>query len=296
MMGDHISVCICTYKRPKFLAKLLGKLQHQITNKLFGYSVVVVDNDRLESGRSVVESLMIGSKICIDYYNEPEQNIALARNRAVQNVKGDFLAFIDDDELPAEDWLLKLHKSLLLYKADGVLGPVKPCFDESPPDWILQAGLFERPSHNTGTVLHWDDTRTGNVLLKSQLFHDKENVFNPAFKHGEDKDFFRRMMEKGFIFVWCEEAPVYETEPSERFKRSYFLKRALLRGSVSLRHRSSKIVPVLKSFAAFGIYTCALPFLLFAGQYLFMKYLVKDCDHIGRLFRACGLDIEKYLL
>jgi hypothetical protein len=27
-----------------------------------------------------------------------------------------------------------------------------------------------------------------------------------------------------------------------------------------------------------------------AGQHLFMKYLVKTCDHAGRLLAACGVN------
>ena len=35
-----------------------------------------------------------------------KQNIALARNKAIENAKGDFIAFIDDDEFPLDQWLL----------------------------------------------------------------------------------------------------------------------------------------------------------------------------------------------
>ena len=41
-------------------------------------------------------------------------------------------------------------------------------------------------------------------------------------------------IEQGHYFVWCNEAPVYETVPPERWKKSVILKRALLRGKVNL--------------------------------------------------------------
>jgi hypothetical protein len=40
---DHISICICTFKRPKLLYKLLDLLPRQIIENSFTYSVVVVD-------------------------------------------------------------------------------------------------------------------------------------------------------------------------------------------------------------------------------------------------------------
>ena len=36
----------------------------------------------------------------VKYCVEPRQNIALARNKALQNAEGDLIAFIDDDEFP----------------------------------------------------------------------------------------------------------------------------------------------------------------------------------------------------
>jgi hypothetical protein len=38
------------------------------------------------------------------------------------------------------------------------------------------------------------------------------------------------------------------------------------------------------------LYTIALPFLLIAGQHWFMKYLIKLCDHVGRLLAWLGFN------
>ena len=53
----HICVCICTYKRPTYLIRLLNELEKQETEGLFDYSIVIVDNDRSESAKQAVESL-----------------------------------------------------------------------------------------------------------------------------------------------------------------------------------------------------------------------------------------------
>ena len=127
--NPHISVCICTYKRPHFLRRLLEELGGQDTDGLFTYSIVVADNDHLQSGKIIVTDFAIASPIPVRYCVEPRQNIAQARNKAIMNANGDFVAFIDDDEFPTKQWLLALFKTLKEYKVDGVLGPVKPHFD-----------------------------------------------------------------------------------------------------------------------------------------------------------------------
>jgi len=290
----HISVCICTYKRPQMLSHLLSKLQDQVTENLFTYSAVVVDNDVNLSAKDIVTSWQEKSMIRIDYFCEPQQNIALARNKAVKNAKGNFIAFIDDDEFPENNWLINLLKTQEKYNAAGVLGPVKPHFQVDPPQWIIKSKICERPAYPTGTVFkNSNKTRTGNVLFRRELFADQEKSFNPEFglTGGEDVNFFSRMIEKGSIFVWCDEACVYEVVSPDRFEKKFEIKRALLRGAVSASKSSLLSMSTFKSTIAFIVYTTALPFLYLFGEYLFMKYLIKDCDHFGKIAGLLGWNI-----
>src|SRR5271157_4036017 len=103
--ANHICVCICTYKRPQLLKRLLDELSTQETNSLFTYSIVVTDNDHLRSAELVVSDFAARSAIPVKYCLEPRQNIALARNKAIENASGEFVAFVDDDEFPAKRWL-----------------------------------------------------------------------------------------------------------------------------------------------------------------------------------------------
>src|SRR5215213_539881 len=104
--SGHISVCVCTYKRAAYLSRLLEALGRQETRQLFTFSIVVVDNDRLRSAEAITADFAASSDIRIQYCVEPRQNIALARNRAVQVSAGD-VAFLDDDERPIAEWLLR---------------------------------------------------------------------------------------------------------------------------------------------------------------------------------------------
>ena len=49
------------------------------------------------------------------------------------------------------------------------------------------------------------------------------NQFDPVYaSHGEDRDFFRRVIATGGRFVWCAEASVPEIQPAERATRAVF--------------------------------------------------------------------------
>jgi cellulose synthase/poly-beta-1,6-N-acetylglucosamine synthase-like glycosyltransferase len=287
----HISVCICTYKRPELLKALLASLKDQTSDGLFSFSVVVVDNDRNGSARNTVAEFAESADIVTKYQIEPRQNIALARNTAVEHADGEYIAFIDDDEfLTTRDWLKMLYSAVQNYNADGALGPVKPHYPPGTPDWVVQGKFYDRPSYKTGTVINWRKGRTGNTLLKRECLSSCDGPFRPEFRTGEDQDLFRRLIEKGNTFVWCHEAMAYESIPATRWNRTFMLKRALLRGATSLRHPSFGGREVLSSTVAVPAYLVALPFAFVFGQGRFMQILVRLFDHLGRLLALAGIN------
>ncbi|HPQ42803.1 MAG TPA: glycosyltransferase [Syntrophales bacterium] len=291
---DHISICICTYKRPQLLTRLLDKLRSQKTDDSFRFSVVIVDNDAQESGRVAALSAKNEAEYEIDYHVEPERNISFARNRTVKNAKGNLIAFIDDDEFPDDNWLINHYQTLTSCKADGVLGPVKPHFDGDAPAWLVKSGLLERKSFHTRYVIRdYHYTRTGNVLLWKKLFDEEGGSFDPAYgiSGGGDAVFFKRMMERGKIFVWSNDGIVYETVTPERQTRMYYVKRAFTRGMTAAWEHPFLSTGTVRSLFAIVIYTSILPFALLWGQPSFMKYLIKECDHISKILAYLGIKL-----
>jgi len=285
----HICVCTCTYKRPALLKRLLEGLSKQDPGGMFTWSVLVADNDAARSAEPVVEQARSAFKIPIDYCVEATQNIALVRNTAVAHAKGDYLAFIDDDEFPTDRWLLTLFEACEKFGADGSLGPVKPHFDNAPPKWVVDGKFYDRPSYPTGYVIDGAKGRTGNTLLRMSLFRECEVPFRPEFRTGEDQDFFRRMIAQGHRFIWCHEALAYEVVPPVRWSRRFMLRRALLRGAVSLKHSTSGPASIVKSVVAVPAYALSLPVALFMGQGKFMRCLVSMFDHLGKLLALVGI-------
>lgn len=284
----HISVCICTYRRPALLRRLLEELTLQETENRFRFSVVVADNDGERSAEPLIAELRSKCPFEIVYCVESRQNIALARNKVVQNAKGDYLAFIDDDEFPAKRWLLTLLTTLEGHDVDGVLGPVLRHFDEKPPAWLEKSNLYVRRVNPTGMAVEWQEARTGNVLIRRDVIGADPSPFRPEFRAGEDQDFFRRKIEEGRKFIWCAEAEAFETVPPARWSRSYLLRKALLRGATAGLHTNAK--GVLKSILAVVLYVPALPFAFLVGQHRGIPLLVSLCDHLGKLLILMGIN------
>lgn len=290
IVSEHISVCVCTYKQQAMLKRLLDELGRQESGGLFTYSIVVADNDGEKSAEAVVEEFRSTSAVAVKYCVEPRQNIALARNKVVENAEGTFVAFIDDDEFPGQDWLLTLFKTCHEYNVDGVLGPVKRHFDEVPPAWLQKSRFYERRVNPTGMQVDWHEARTGNVLLRRQILMGDGAPFRPEFRAGEDQDFFRRKIGEGRVFIWSAEAEAFEVVPPARWKRMYMVRKALLRGATAGIQPGCGAACVAKSAAAVVLYAIVLPFSLLLGQHRFMTLLVKLCDHLGKVLIAMGVN------
>jgi len=271
------------------LKRLLQKLETQETDGLFTFSIVVADNDGERSAEALVADFAADAALAVTYCVEPRQNISLARNRAIANATGDFIAFIDDDEFPAKRWLLTLLEACGRYGADGVLGPVKCHFDEKPPRWVIKGKFYERPTYPTGFVIDWTKGRTGNVLLRRQILENGDTAFNPEFHRAGDQDFFRRMITKGRVFIWCNEAVAYEVVPPIRWTRTFMLKRALLRGTIGMQHPTSRRRRIAKAVIAVPVYAIALPFSLVLGHHRFMNLLIRLCNHSASLLTLFGI-------
>lgn len=287
-----ICVCICTFKRPEMLRRLLDCLGKQETGGKLAFSVVVVDNDKEGSAAPVAMEFVGHARFSIQYAVEPCQNIALARNRACGLAQGDFLAWIDDDEFPSEKWLISMLEACQRLGVAGVLGPVLSDFQQGTPQWVVKGGFYDRPRHATGFRLGWEEARTGNVLVRRKVIEEMgAEPFQAEFHNGgEDKDFFERAMEKRHVFAWCDEGEVFETIAASRCTRGVMIRRALLRGANSLKHSSVRATCVAKSLVAVPVYLLVLPIMLVLGQHLFMKFLIKLCDHAGRLLAVLNLN------
>lgn len=297
---SHISICICTYHRNQMLERLLRKLALLETDGLFDYSIVIVDNDATGPARTTVMQLRDELSLDITYSIEPVKTISAARNHSLRIAKGDYIGIIDDDEFPTSKWLITLYKAIRTFDVDGALGPVHPFFEQAPPEWLIKSKLCERPVHRTGTLLNWDQTRTGNVLLKKCVFDKHRLCFDLKYKtSGSDKEFFREAMQRGCRFVAVKEAPVYEIVPPERQTKKYYIRRAILQASNERKYRApllqgvSKVIIPMKSIIALLVYSLILPFNAFIGSHAVIKYAEKCAYHLSWLLTMLGFDLAK---
>jgi len=243
--GDTVTVdiCIATYKRPEALEILLRALQKQEL-KTIQLRVIVIDNDRARSAEPVVEKFLQSRQFDLLYDVEPEQNIALARNRGLANSQSSYIAFIDDDEFPVATWLQSLLHCLTTYRADIVFGPVFKTLPDDAPSWA--SACFQTARRPTGEKVSFGGA--GNALMARHVLAGNGMWFNPAFglTGGEDTDFFYRQYLAGRLLTWCDEAIVTEPVSPGRLTLRWVWLRGFRGGQIFNRVFVSRYSPARK--------------------------------------------------
>jgi succinoglycan biosynthesis protein ExoM len=226
-----IDICIATYKRPEGLKKLLESIKLQHLSENLKLRLIVIDNDPEKSAQNVVYNVFLNSDINYIYDIQPEKNIALTRNKALEYAIADYIIFIDDDEWVKPDWIEILLETSQKYNADVVFGSVIQHFPPDTPEWIIKGGFFNR-SNKTGTNMCHG--ATGNTLVRNSIKFHSIIKFDSEYglTGGSDTELFHRMYNNGAKLIWCNEAPAYEKLAYERMTVKWLILRALRGGQV----------------------------------------------------------------
>jgi len=235
-----VVIAIPSYRRPKSLERLLAALENLRTQA--NVTVLVADNDA--EGREAVQACEAirtrGYRWPIDTVVAPQRGISGARNalvaRTLEKHACDFIAMIDDDEVPDGDWLENLLQMQAQTDADAVGGTVHRIFETDPGAWATHCDGVSDVLHPAGPIAMLEGT--GNLLVRRAVFENlPQPWFDPAFSFtgGEDKDFFMRAKNAGACFAWAADAIVHDFVPPSRANLKWALSRAYSAGNSDMR-------------------------------------------------------------
>ncbi len=292
-----VALCICTFRRPEGLTRLLDEL-----TALRGdvdLEIVVADNDAGEQGIAVCQSLPDSYPYPVHALRATEPGISSARNTACNKALEldiDLIAFLDDDEWPSRDWLSELLRVQEQHDADLVGGPTCSVFPEyASPDL--------KSNHYYGADLQLEDgspcvlEAAGNFLIKRDtLLSMAPEFFRHEFAHsgGEDLAFFTQLNLAGNQMRWAAKAIVYEDVPNSRLDDSWLQQRVVNIHNSRVRVMQllqpgfkHSLIRVLKTTALGGtalamtLVSIALPHHREASRLLRWKFLGKLMAHFG---------------
>ena len=129
----NISVIVCTKNRQEKLFETIDSIVSQKTNNNITYEILIIDSSR---DNSIKNKLLERYSNFVNYYWDSNLNLSEARNFGINLAKGKILAFIDDDGIAEESWLLEHYKMYTDPSVVSVGGKIVPKWSSEIPNWL----------------------------------------------------------------------------------------------------------------------------------------------------------------
>jgi len=184
-MGNNplVSVIIPVYNGEHYLAQAIESILAQTYTPI---EVIIIDDGSLDNSSYIARSFQE-----VRYYHQLNQGVAVARNTGIAVSHGEFIAFLDQDDIWTHDKLDVQIEYLLHHpETGGVLSKLRLFLEPGvhPPGW-LKIDLLQK--EQTGYC-------PSSLIVRKDVF-TRIGVFDSAYTHTSDVDWIARAKDAGIL-------------------------------------------------------------------------------------------------
>jgi len=238
----HVTIAICTWNRCELLQQTLEQMTALAAPPDLEWEIVVVNNNSTDATNAVLESFV--SRLPLRHVFEPAPGLSNARNRVLQEAKGEFILWTDDDVLVADDWLLAFSTATRRHPTAAVFGgPIDPWFSIAPDADLSEAFYWLRTGF-CGLDHHLPEGRLSPALeVWGANFATRRSAlrgltYDPALGPspsapgggGDETTLIAALRKRGEAVVWCPDMRVRHYVIPARMSRRYLEAMAESRG------------------------------------------------------------------
>ena len=291
-----LTVAIPTYNGSERLPLVLERLKSQVNTEHFAWEILVVDNNSSDQTAQVVQEYQANwpQSYPLRYCVEPQQGAAFARHRAVEQAQGEWVGFLDDDNVPDFDWVSAAYRFSQKYPQAGAFGSkIKAVFEVEPPQELKPILFYLAIVDRGSQPLIYDPRKKGVppsaglvVRRAAWLAHvPKKQLLigrvGQSMLAGEDAEALLYLHRGGWEIWYNPEMVIQHLISASRLEGQYFL--GLIRGVGLCRHHLRMLA--LKSWQqpfAFCLYLLKDSFQLLAHvirhQGRFQDNILVQCE------------------
>jgi glucosyl-dolichyl phosphate glucuronosyltransferase len=229
-----ITVALCTHNHADRLVRTLADLAH-LKSPASPWEFLVVDNASTDATPALLAASdwrLTGMDIRI--VREEKLGLSNARNRALQEARGEYILFMDDDETPDPSWLTAYEQAMREHQPDALGGRIEVFFEDGErPRWLQDEllGFLGKLDHGEERWLTEGTTPIygGNFAFRRSVFERIGNFDarlgrqGAANIGGEDTEIYRRMLEHDCRVRWVPQAIIHHRIQTPKLRRGYFL-------------------------------------------------------------------------
>lgn len=198
-----ISVVIPVYNEQAEIGELLDSLMALDWPPEL-YEIICCDNGSTDRSREIMASYPIS------IVEEAKPGPYPARNRAIKQAKGEFIALTDADCIVSRQWLQDLYSKFTSDGVGAVAGAFTPKRLRNQIDYFMFR-ILKSPNHSLGNEKVAPFTVTGNVMYRKKVF-DALGLFEEDTFSGSDVEMSWRLLDSGkytLTFLEGEKGLVY---------------------------------------------------------------------------------------
>lgn len=212
----EFSVIVCTHNRASMLGDCVDSLLNQTINKS-RIEIIIVDNNSTDNTEEIMQGF-VKNHNNIKYFKEMISGYSAPRNCGWKNATGNIIAYIDDDEIAAPDWLESIEKAFQIEEKPDIVGGIcLPKYDAVPPDWFTESMGGTNKNRQKGILNQRTDSYLGcgNIAFKKEVlekldgFSNDFNMKNGFLMMGEDTDICQRAIKAGFQLYYDPDIKIY---------------------------------------------------------------------------------------
>lgn len=285
------SIIIPTYNRPQPLTNCLQSLA-DLDYPDNRFEVIVVDDGSKISLDTIVKPFQ--SQLNLTLISQANAGPASARNTGAKQAQGQFLAFIDDDCTPANDWLQILESHLIAHVNDLIGGCIINALSKNIYATASQALLdYIYAGYQNKTTFPQFFT-SNNIALSAENFWAIGGFdTNFPLAAAEDREFCDRFLSHNYKMRYAQEAIVYHAHylTLTSFYRQHF---NYGRGAFLFHKTYSQRHPQQKSIQPWSFYFKLLTYPL-TKQYSQPAVLLCFLILLSQIATTLGMVTEKLL-
>jgi glycosyltransferase involved in cell wall biosynthesis len=208
-----VSVIITTYNRDTYLEEAIKSVSRQTYRNI--EILVIDDGSKMRYG----EILSKQYKNCSYYYKE-NGGLSSARNFGISKATGEYIAFLDDDDL----WIFnKLEKQVQVLDEMSNIDCVHSSafvIDANGIETGQIIGATKEKAHKRSGNVFWNAlgvwvVKSPTPLIRKKVFQP-DMLFDETIKVGEDIDFYQRMFYRHKVFYIEEPLAYYRDYADEK--------------------------------------------------------------------------------
>lgn len=253
-----LSVVICTYNGETRIGTVLERLRSQRPTP-FTWEILIVNNNSTDNTQQIIDQYQQEDP-SLRSVIEPQQGLAYARSRGVQDANGELVAFLDDDTLPDSDWVNQIGQFAKTHPQAGAFGgQIHGDYEVEPSPELKKVAVFLAVIERGSKPYCYEPKKRmlppgAGLVVRRQVWLDAVQTqlvgrTTAAMLASEDIEAIAQIQTAGWEIWYHPDMHLYHQIPQWRTERAYLL--SLVKGMGLARHhiRMVRLRPWQRPFA-----------------------------------------------